>query len=147
MHDPDVLLFAVSVLRLDIWHREPRGHDSGEVCGRSPQRSAARIVWTARHVRHLHLRWWPVFRVRRWITDRCDACGQRFRWREVRHSYQSTDRVWHDVCMTLRHVRSDLDDITAYEMATADSNARWRVEYRLKNLDAKAAKEASDASA
>jgi len=37
--------------------------------------------------------------------------------------------------MSLRHVRSQLDDITAYVRAEADSDARWRVEYRLKNLD------------
>lgn len=136
MHDPSVLIFDLRPLRLDVWHDEPGGHDSGEVCGHAPQRGVARLAWTLRHVRHLHYRWWPYLNVRRWIVDRCDGCGKRFRWRDARYSYQGTDRVWHDVCMTLRHVRSQLDDITAYVRAEADDNARWRVEYRLKNLDA-----------
>lgn len=134
MHDPMVLLFDVPVVRLDIWHVEPKGHDAFEVCGHPP-RGAQRAVWTLRHGRHLRLRWWPYLNVKRWIADRCDHCGRRFRWREARHSYQSTNKVWHDVCMSLRHVRSQLNDITGYLRGTADSDARWRVEYRLKNLD------------
>ena len=73
--------------------------------------------------------------VRRWIVDRCEGCGKRFRWKDDRHSYQSTDKVWHDVCMSLRQVRSQLDDLTAYVRLEADDNARWRVEHRLKQLD------------
>ncbi|WP_280836153.1 hypothetical protein [Micromonospora sp. A200] len=129
------MLIEARPLRLDVWHDEPGGHDAFEVCGHPPTSITARLAWTFRHGRHLHYRWWPYLNVRRWIVDRCDGCGKRFRWREARHSYQSTDKVWHDVCMSLRHVRSQLDDITAYVRAEADSNARWRVEYRLKHLD------------
>jgi hypothetical protein len=135
MHDPLVLVYEVPVVKLDMWHREPGGHDSGKVCGQLPRRGLARAVWTARHVRHLHLRWRPVLNVRHWITDRCDHCGQRFRWREAPYSYQSTDKVWHDPCMSLRHVRGQLQDITDYINGVADDNARWRVEYRLRQLD------------
>ena len=135
MHDPLVMLCEIRLIGLDVWHREPRGHDSGTVCGRIPRTTLARIWWTARHVHHLHLRWWPAFNIRRWITDHCDHCGKRFRWRQARHSYQSTDKVWHDVCMSLRHVRGQLDDITGYVRGTADSDARWRAEYRLKGID------------
>jgi len=42
------------------------------------------------------------------------------------------------VCMSLRHVRSQLEDLTGYVHGTADDNARWRAEYRLKGLDAAA---------
>lgn len=134
MHDPSVLIFDVPLIRLDVWHDEPGGRDAFEVCGHAPH-GAARIMWTLRHRRHLHYRWWPWLNVHRWITHRCDGCGKRFRWKEARHSYQGTDKVWHDPCMSLRHVRSQLDDITGYLRGTADSNARWRVEYRLENLD------------
>jgi hypothetical protein len=135
MHDPLVLLFEVPVIRLDVWHREPGGHDAFEVCGHPPyRRRIARLAWTVRHARHLHLRWWPAFKVRRWITDRCDHCGHRFRWREARHSYQSTDRMWHETCMSLRHVRGQLADLTGYVLGTADPNARWRAGYRLDQM-------------
>ena len=138
MHDPSILLLDIPVIRLDVWHDEPGGHDAGEVCGYPPstRRTIPRVVWAVRHVRHLHYRWWPYLKVRRWLVDRCADCGQRFRWKDSRHGYQSSDKVWHDVCMSLRHTRSQLDDITAYVRAEADSDARWRVEYRLQHLDA-----------
>ncbi|GAA4439536.1 hypothetical protein [Phytohabitans houttuyneae] len=136
MHDPSVLLFAVPVLKLDIWHDEPGGHDATVVCGHPPQRILRRLAWALRHVRHLHFRWWRYLNVKRWIVDRCEGCGQRFRWKEARHSYQSSERaVWHDPCMSLRHVRGQLDDLTGYVLATADSNARWRATYRLEQLE------------
>jgi hypothetical protein len=138
MHDPSFLAFDVRLIHLDVWHDEPGGHDSGEICGHAPMRTGARLLWTLRHARHLHFRFWPYLNIRRWITDRCDGCGRRFLWMDARHSYQSTDKVWHDVCMSLRHVRGQLDDLTSYVRGTADSNARWRVEYRLKGLDEEA---------
>lgn len=134
MHDPSFLLMDLRLVKLDVWHDEPGGHDAFEVCGMPPH-GAARLVWGFHHRSHLHYRWWPWLNIRRWRVDRCDDCKRPFRWKDARHSYQSTDRVWHDVCMSLRHVRSQLDDITAYVRAEADSDARWRVEYRLKNLD------------
>lgn len=145
MHDPDVLLFEVPVLKLDVWHQEPGGHDAFEVCGHAP-RGARRFAWTLRHARHLHLRWWRYLNVKRWIVDRCDHCGKRFRWKESRNSYQSTDRVWHDVCMSLRHVRNDLDDLTGYVLGTADSNARWRANRRLEHVERKSKEAIKEAS-
>ncbi|HEX5994447.1 MAG TPA: hypothetical protein VFY84_04835 [Jiangellales bacterium] len=135
MHDPLIVLFHVRWLDLDVWHREPGGHDSGEVCGHPPQPATARIVWAARHWRHLYVRFWPYLHVKRWIVHRCDHCGQRFRWKEARYSYMSTDRVWHDPCMSLRHVRGQLDDLTGYVLGTADDNARWRANYRLERFE------------
>lgn len=139
MHDPMVLVFDVRLVKLDIWHVEPGGHDYGEVCGRLPyRRPVARALWALRHVRHLKLNWWPYLNVKRWIVDRCDHCGKRFRWREARFSYQSTDKVWHDPCMSLRHVRGQLDDLTGLVLGTADPDARWRADYRLKGIEADA---------
>jgi hypothetical protein len=135
MHDPSFLAYGLDLIRLDVWHDEPGGADAFTVCGHPPQRGVARLRWTVRHARHLHYRFWPYLRVHRWIRDRCADCGRRFLWRDARHSYPSGDAVYHDPCMSLRHVRGQLDDITGYLRGTADSNARWRVEYRLKNLD------------
>lgn len=135
MHDPSVLLFEVPVLKLDVWHDEPGGHDAFEVCGHAPH-GAKRLAWTLRHARHLHVRWWRYLNVKKWIVDRCDGCGKRFRWKEARFGFQSSDRaVWHDPCMSLLSVRHDLDDLTGFVLGTADSNARWRANYRLQRIE------------
>lgn len=144
MHDPEFLPYDVPVVKLDIWHREPGGHDASSVCGYAPNRGVRRLVWAARHVRHWRLTWRRYRNVKRWLVDRCDGCGKRFRWKEARYGYQSSDRVWHDPCMSLRHVRSQLDDLTGYVLATADSNARWRASQRLDHIE-RAAKEKADA--
>jgi hypothetical protein len=136
VHDPSFLAYDVRLIRLDVWHDEPGGADAFTVCGHPPQRGPARLWWTVRHARHLHYRFWPYLKVRRWISDRCGGCGRRFLWHDARHSYPSGDAVYHDPCMSLRTVRGQLDDITGYLRGTADSDARWRAEYRLKNLDA-----------
>ncbi len=136
MHDPDVLLYELRKVGLDVWHSEPRGHDSGSICGHQPIGRLALLAWTARHFRHLWLRWWPAYRVRHWVIDRCDHCGRRFLWRDQRHSYMSSasHRVWHEQCMSLRQVRGQLDDLTGYVLGTADETARWRAKYRLDGI-------------
>lgn len=136
MHDPMFLAHEIRSIRLDVWHNEPDGQDAFTVCGRPPQAGLRRLLWTARHVRHLSYRFWPYLKVRRWVKDRCAECNRRFLWRDARHGYRSSDAVYHGTCMSLRRVRSQLDDITDYLRGRADDNARWRVEYRLKNLDA-----------
>lgn len=51
---------------LTIWHNEPDGRDSGEVCkGRSKR-------W---HLRHLSIQWHQQQRLRRWLLTRCEWCG------------------------------------------------------------------------
>jgi hypothetical protein len=134
MHDPSVLVFDVPLLRLDVWHDEPNGADSGTVCKghRSSDLTWPNVRWAWTHRSHLHYRWWPYLRVNRWLTDHCVECGRRFFWKDERHGYMSGDRPYHRQCMSLRHVRSERDDLTGYVRGTADWNARWRVEYRLK---------------
>jgi hypothetical protein len=134
MHDPSFLALDIRVIRLDIWHDEPGGADAFTVCGRPPQRGIARLRWTVQHARHLRYRFWPYLKVRRWTRDRCDGCGRRFLWRDSRHSYQGTDKVWHDPCMSLRHVRAQLDDLTAHVRGIADWDTSWRAKYRLEGL-------------
>lgn len=135
MHDPSTLLFDIHPIRLDIWHDEPGGHDSGTVCGRIPMPVGARLIWAVRHVGHLHYRFWPYLKVRRWIKDRCAECGRGFLWKDPRTGYMGSDDVFHRLCMSLRSVRGQLDDLTALVRFKADSNTKWRAEYRLKHLD------------
>jgi hypothetical protein len=137
MHDPSFLALDIRPIRLDVWHDEPGGQDAFTVCGRPPQTGPARLLWVARHARHLHFRFWPFLRIKRWIGDHCAECGRRFLWKDARHGYQSHGprEVYHDQCMSLRHVRDQLNDLTALVRFKADSNAKWRAEYRLKGLD------------
>jgi len=138
MHDPDVVAFEVRRL-FTIWHREPDGHDSGEVC-QHYDRATGRVLNGWRwHVRHWRVQVLPWQRVRTWLVDRCDHCGYRFHWREARFGYQSTDRLWHDPCMSLRHVRGQLDDLTRKVLGTADWDANWRAEHRLSGIEAQTA--------
>jgi hypothetical protein len=139
MHDPSTLLFGVRLIRLDIWHDEPDGHDAGTVCGNPPMQTLGTLLWGIRHVRHLHYRFWPYLKVRRWIRDHCDECGRRFLWKDSRHGYMGSDAVYHDQCMSLRAARSNLDDLTAHVRGTADWDTSWRAKYRLDGIAAKEA--------
>lgn len=138
MHDPMVLVFDLPWIKLDVWHNEPKGRDSGTICKGmgSTELSWHNVRWAVAHRHHLSYRFWPYLRVKRWIVDRCGECGRRFFWKDGRFGYMNGTAVYHDACMTLRHVRSQLDDATKYLQGTADNTARWRVEYRLRNLDA-----------
>lgn len=121
-----------------VWHVEPGGADSGRVCKGmgSSELTAHNVAWAWRHRSHLKVNVEPWLRLYRWRTLRCAGCGLPFRWKgDARFGYQSSDDVYHDPCMSLRHVRGQLDDLTAYVRFEADDNARWRVEYRLKGLD------------
>lgn len=123
----------------DVWHSEPGGRDSGTVCGRLPSGSGLTVPnvrWAWRHRAHLRVTVLPYRRVKRWLFDRCDGCGKRFFWKQDRFGYQSGDAVYHDACMSLRHVQGQLDDLTAYVQFDADETQRWRVEYRLKSMAA-----------
>lgn len=137
MHDPMVMVFDVPYLRLDVWHDEPKGRDSGTVCKGmdSTDLSWHNVRWAWLHREHLHYRWWPYLKVKRWVVDHCAECGRRFLWRDSRNGYQGGDGTYHSQCMTLRHVRGERDDLTAYVRCTADETTRWRVDYRLKHLD------------
>jgi hypothetical protein len=54
---------------IDIWHDEPGGRDSGEVCGYPHG-------WELRkHLKHLHVNVLPWQRLRRRLLTRCSWCG------------------------------------------------------------------------
>jgi hypothetical protein len=135
--EPKIAGRAFGLYRLaTIWHVEPGGHDSGEVCKHwvDGKRTNA---WRW-HVRHWKIQVIPYQRVHRWICSRCGECGRRFFWKDSRHGYMSSDTVYHDKCMTLRHVQGQLDDATKVLTFTASDTERWRVESRLKHLEEKA---------
>lgn len=126
---------------VEVWHSEPGDRDAGTVCGYPPgsEVSAASVAWVWRHRAHVRVTVLPYRRVKRWVTDRCADCGKRFLWKQARTGYPSSDAVYHDSCMSLRHVRGQLDDLTSCVRFEADETTRWRVERRLKSLDPSAA--------
>lgn len=114
---------------LTVWHVEPDGRDSGEVCKgmRGSDLTWRNLKFTARHWRHLHftLSPWQHFRHR---FARCAECGRRMN-KAARHGYMSSDATYHSECMSLRHYRSKTEDLQAYIDGRADRNQVWRVEY------------------
>jgi hypothetical protein len=126
---------------LTVWHNEPKGHDSATVCkGMGGSNLTWRNVrWAIKHRRHLSVQVHPYQRVNRWLRQRCAGCGRRFFWHDARFGYMSSDDVYHDQCMSLRTVRSQLDDLTKYVRFEASSDEQFRVEYRLKGLAEKEA--------
>jgi len=149
MHDPYVVVFEFKspLFRrvgptfkyhraiVTVWHVEPKGHDSGSICKgmRGSGWSWANVKFALRHIRHLEIHVEPYRRVKRWLLDHCAECGYRFRWKQARHSYQSSPErvVYHEKCMDLRSVRGWADDLEAFIKGDADDNCRWRVDYRL----------------
>lgn len=114
---------------ITVWHVEPRNRDTNPPCG-SP-----RWRW---HITHWRIQIRPLQRfIHRFA--RCAECGRRMNTAS-RHSYMSSPKgtVWHDECMTLRHLRSTRQDdegliralFAAYRVATdldeADALERFR---------------------
>lgn len=111
-----------------IWHVEPNGRDSGEVCKGPRGQGTARVLWMLRHWRHLHLQVHAVQAVRAWF-QRCEGCKQRMH-RNVRIGTSwDGPGVMHNWCSSLRHVRGQLADCHAYIDGRADQTQKWRVEY------------------
>lgn len=69
-----------------IWHVEPNGHDSGEVCKHWEDGKPKR-AWKW-HVHHWHLQIHPLQKARRYIFERCELCGRRYPWGYVPISHQ-----------------------------------------------------------
>lgn len=69
-----------------VWHREPGGKDSGEVCKHYVRTQSADGTWSTRilhgwrwHVRHWRIQVGPLQTLRRWALTRCAWCGGRSR--------------------------------------------------------------------
>ncbi len=71
---------------ITVWHREPDGRDSGEVCKHYTRHQDAAGKWQTkiRHGWKLHLHHWrlqlhPLQALRRWALTRCAWCNGRHR--------------------------------------------------------------------
>ncbi len=107
-----------------VWHNEPSGHDSGTICKgmRGSDASLHNLAWAARHWRHLSVQVHPYQRVQQWLFARCDECGFRFLWKQSRHGYMNSDKVYHDKCMTVRALRSQLAGRASCVASTSSSD-------------------------
>ncbi|MFJ5984339.1 hypothetical protein [Lentzea sp. NPDC092896] len=89
---------------ITVWHREPRGHETGAVCKRTRrkkltngrERHVVRWAWLL-HVHHWHLQIHPWQKFRRWALTRCEWCGGRSRGRDqvdVNHGNYRENTPW-----------------------------------------------------
>ena len=126
MHDPDVLVFDIRLPWRDrhgyrrsivnVWHHEPGGADSGDVCKhyrrwQEPDgawKSEALHIWRW-HVHHWRIQVHPLGALRRRVIDRCAWCGGRHtktnpvnvstQWDARRsHWWASTPDIYHATC-------------------------------------------------
>lgn len=105
MHDPDVVAFEIrrpwpkryKAKTIDgrtlpaqrywpalvtVWHREPRGHDSGTICKhyrRLPSGKAKILHGWRWHIHHWRIQIPPLQELRRRLLTRCAWCGGRHR--------------------------------------------------------------------
>lgn len=78
---------------ITIWHVEPGGHDSGEICkhwDNDRKRANRRWRW---HVHHWHIQIAPLQEVRARLFDRCAECGRKGR-PNVSHQWGSRSIGW-----------------------------------------------------
>jgi len=71
---------------ITVWHREPGGRDSGEVCKHYRKERLADGTYRAvithgwrLHVHHWKIQVHPLQNLRRWLLTRCEWCGGRSR--------------------------------------------------------------------
>jgi len=88
---------------ITVWHREPGGNDSGEVCSRSSW------IW---HVHHWKIQVHPLQDLRRRLLTRCEECGRKGRpnvshqWdREPGHWWRGERGLYHRECSSLIELR------------------------------------------
>lgn len=110
---------------LTVWHREPGGHDSGEVCKHYRRTFDERTHQWGRqytsgwkwHVHHWKIQVHHLQALRRWALTRCAWCGGRSRkgdyanishqWDGPRgHWWQGQPGVFHDDCSSVSRAHS-----------------------------------------
>ena len=112
---------------IEVWHDEPGDADMGEVCNYRIRHERP-IRWLWEHRAHLRWKVIPYIRVRRWLFDRCEDCGRRFRWREARFGTGwDAPGVLHDRCHQLRTRDSQIVDLVRVVRGIADKTTAWRV--------------------
>lgn len=120
MHDPLVVAFHIPrpwpkrvnwphrrwyfPAAITVWHVEPKGHDSGEVCRHYVKTQQADGSWRMKmlngwrfHVHHWKLQVHPLQQLRRALLTRCAWCGGRSTKRDAvnfSHSWNGTRSPW-----------------------------------------------------
>lgn len=106
---------------ITVWHVEPGGHDSGEVCKHYTRTRQPGGTWKTRvthgwrwHIHHWRIQVRPLQAARRWLLTRCDWCngpsrkgdcvnvshqwdGPRGRW------WQGEPGLYHGDCSSIEH--------------------------------------------
>jgi hypothetical protein len=128
MHDPDAVAFEIPrpwperrrlaghrywPAMVTVWHREPRGHDSGEVClhyRRDGETVTVLNGWRW-HVHHWRVQFPALRKMRRRLLTRCAWCGGRSTKADpVNNGYpsgregrwwQGEPSLWHSDCITI----------------------------------------------
>lgn len=82
---------------ITIWHVEPNGRDSGEVCKHSRRWQDEDGKWHSKrasgwkwHLRHWKIQVHPLQALRRWALTRCEWCGGRSR----KGDYVNVSKQW-----------------------------------------------------
>lgn len=104
---------------ITVWHREPGGHDSGEMCKHYRRWQDGDGTWQTKvlhgwrwHVHHWKIQVHPLQRLRRWALTRCAWCGGRHSKADpvnISHSWdgprgrwwQGAPGVFHDDCSSV----------------------------------------------
>lgn len=89
---------------ITVWHREPRGQDSGTVCKQASRYQDADGRWQWRfhpwwrfHVHHWKIQVGPLQELRRRLLTRCAWCGQGHRRRDpvnIRSNWDGRRAPW-----------------------------------------------------
>lgn len=84
---------------ITIWHNEPNGHDSGEVCKHYTRWQDDHGVWHGKpkrawryHIHHWSIQIRPLQKFSRWAFTRCEWCGGRSRKGDMVNVSKQWDR-------------------------------------------------------
>lgn len=114
-----------------VWHREPGGHDSGEICKHHTRAgwNETKGVWIVKvsnrwrwHMHHWRIQVPFLGNIRRFFFERCIECGRRYPWGYATFSHQwdeprgkwfrITHRAYHYECSSLVHYRRENEYLT-----------------------------------
>lgn len=84
---------------ITVWHVEPGGHDSGEVCKHRRKGPDEKWRYTQRwrwHVWHWRIQISLEQKLRRFLFERCERCGHRYPWgyAPVSHQWDGPKSRW-----------------------------------------------------
>jgi hypothetical protein len=95
-----------------VWHVEPDGRDSGEVCKHSTRWQEPDGTWRSKsnrawrwHVWHWRVQVALAGKVKRFLFERCIECGRRFPWgyAPISHSWDGPRARWFRISRVAYH--------------------------------------------